>query len=318
MENNEISYVESIENIFESELFRKLSNLDEPEHVDNTLEEYEESMKNGKFLEVTPGFSDNQGNLFIPITNDILGVINNEDVFGKPYDYRKRSTFVGRKFIVLIKKIDKENKRVYFSPYEAKQKAREIVKANLKPGMVVKAKVLFVSKVNKRVYIDIEGYNILGYVPIKQWTHGYIYNPESRIKKGMVINVKILRYKPDRGNKLREIYICSRKETLPDPWKGIEQKFPKNSIIEVVATDLQKDKWFAPIPGLDLDIYCEYPRKNNQLTEEELRGEYGKMDIEEGNPPMIIKLGHTYKVRVYNVSEEKKLLKARPIEEVKK
>lgn len=325
MDNNDVKkdvsgYVEPINNIFDSELFKKLQIIDKDEHLERTLDAYEKCMNDGKLLKVTVMSADNHGNLHVPISNDIIGIIPNEEVFGKTYDFRKRSAHVGKKFPVIVTEVDKENNRVYFSVAKAREKAKEIIKNNLKPGMIVSARVMFVSEKTNRVYIDIEGYNILGYIPIKQWTHGYIYNPESKIKKGMIINVQILRYKPYRGEGLNEVFECSRKNTLPNPWAGIEERFPKNSILEVVATDLHPDKWFAPIPGLDLDIYCEYPRNNpSNVTEQDLEGydEYTKMDIEQQQgQKLIIKLGHTYKVRVYKVSEKDRLLKARPITEV--
>ncbi|MGE4282816.1 MAG: hypothetical protein AB7G87_03770 [Clostridia bacterium] len=298
-------YVKPVDDIFAESIFLSDKATNSEDLKNEEIEKYAEYMNNKKILKVRPSAADNHGNLIVPLPKNITGFIPNEEVIGKPYNTKTRSTFIGRDFHVLVTNIDKKTHTVYLSRDKARTHVRNILKTKLKPGTTVRAKVQFVNTVNHRVYIDIEGCGILGYVPISEWSHGYVLNPEKDIHENSVVNVEIIRYMPPRGTR-GEVYICSRKKIMPDPWIGIEERYPRNTLMEVIATDLRPDKFYARLAGLELDVYCEYPSPTSFINE----------DGEEIGTQLIIKKGHTYLIRVYNCSEDKKILRARPIREI--
>jgi ribosomal protein S1 len=260
---------------------------------DVSMNLYREYLENKTVFQVTITHADHQGNLYFPISDTIKGILSNEDVATGGYDQRKRAKFVGRKFGVMVTKVEESTNTVYVSYIQAKAHVKAHFKNTLKLGDEVRARVLSLDVEKRQVYLDIEGCGLFGFMGLKYWSHGKIYSPQKAIKRFDTVTVKIMDILPSKHGQ-ESMYICNRKDCIPDPWKGIEERFPKNSIILVTCMDIYPDKWFAPAPGTDLDIYCEYPRDNS----------------------MMIKLGHQYKVRIYNVSEEKKVLKARPIQEV--
>ncbi len=299
-------YIQVVDEILETSRFSKdfvdTNSIIEGETVKNKIiEKYEDLKASSTLLRVKVSDADNEGNLYVPISDGVLGIVKNEDVNGQPYDPRKRAVFVGRSMLSIVKEVNRSTSTIHFSHITAKNLYRDYLRENLKEGMTVTARVRHVDNKSKRVYIDIEGCNLWGYVPINAWSYGYIYDPEISIKKNTQVSVVIKNHYKPVGNK-KEVYICSRKDTMPNPWINIEKRYQRNSIILVQCCDLHMNKFFAKIPsmpGFDLDVYCEYPENKNKPDNEKI----------------IIKLGHYYKVRVYDVSESQRKLKARVISE---
>ncbi|WP_459195640.1 hypothetical protein [Wukongibacter baidiensis] len=280
----------------------------EDNEFNDVLAKYETKMKNGDIFDVKIIGASSNGDLNCVLDNGLQGVIENEDVEGKPYDPYTRSKYVSSVMRVAVKKVDREKNVIYFSRALAMDKVRNFLRADIikklkkakknnKDYPVVKAKVMFVAH-NNRVYLNIAGVYLLGYVPIKNWKHGFIYNPKETIENNVIIDVMVVDYKPAINGK-DEAFICSRKDLLPDPWEGIEERFKKNDLYEVTCVDRQNDKFYARMPGLEIDIFVQYPDNS-------------KRDI-----PIVIETGKKYKIRIYKVSEEKRLLRARVIDEIR-
>lgn len=310
------SFEQSIADIFEEGVFLPDANFEEDlnksMHTD-ALELYRKYMKDSTVFKVKISRADNKGNLYIPLSGNITGYIPNEEVFGQAYDFRKRSLYVGQPFAVVVTDVDANT--VYLSRYRAKLKSKEILKEKLKKGVKVKARVEFYQEKNKRVYINIEGCGILGFVRINEWSHRFIDNPSNEIEKASIVNVEIMRYLPAKGG-IKESYECSRKACTPDPWITVEDKYHKNDIIVIVADYLHADKFFGRIPGEELDIYVEYPNKKNNVEEEVKAREEADIQNNYRSSNIIVRKGRQYKVIIYKVSAENKILRARVIDEV--
>lgn len=300
-------YIKVVEDLYEASVFlKKFKNSDSIiEGIsarEKVFEKYEELMNTQTLLKVKVSDADNSGNLHIPISLGINGIVKNEDVLGgETYNIRKRSVHVGTSFLAVVKQVDRDSSTIYFSRAMAKDAYQKLLRETLKEGMQVNARVRHVDSLNKRIYIDVEGCNLWGYIPINAWSHGFVYKPAETIKKNTIVSVIIKKHLLTSGNR-KEVFICSRKDAILNPWDNIEKRFTRNSIVLVECVDLQPTKFFARIPDMpdfDLDVYCEYPDNDK------------KSEIEK----IIIKLGHKYKVRVYDVSEADRKLKARVLSE---
>ena len=261
------------------------------------------------------------GSLRIAMGDGKLGVIPNNEISVKKKSYSRKELqkFIDREFAVVP--LDNTDTRIiYFSIRKAKEILKEYYFAQLKEKDTVNAIIVFFDPLTKRVLLDIEGCGINGYVPIKEWSYGFIYNPQEQIKVGQIVKVCIEKFYPKRvtGTKVnQEHYRCSRKAILPNPWIGIETLFPKGTEL-VVTAELLTDKhnFFASTPHLDeIEVFCEYPDNSKAQTIENMSLE-DMMAEPQQREKIIIQKGERYLVRVYKVSEEKMLLKARVIKHI--
>lgn len=295
-------YEELYNEIFEGDCIFLSDDLnskdDEVSKDGKILEKYEKYKKEKKIFEIYSVRADTAGNVYCSLEGNITGIIPNPEIEGKKYNPYYRHKKIDRHYSVIVTDVDFEKKIVTLSHHKAKNIGKEILKQRLlkalenKENIKVKARVMFVAY-NNRVYLDIGGVGLLGYVPIDEWSHVYVENLEDEVKNGDIIEVVPMKYKPKQkvnGKKKNEAFICSRKETLPDPWIGIEEKVPRYSTLVVECTDKKPHMFFGRTEGLELNIYCEYPEPERNI---------------------VVLEGMKYKGFVYNVSEEKKLLKVR-------
>ncbi|MCG8539624.1 MAG: hypothetical protein MJA82_06755 [Clostridia bacterium] len=302
---NEQIYKELFE---EGVFFTGLVSEQEQIEFKDTFDKYEKKMKSGDIFDVKIIGASSNGDLKCILDNDLKGMIENEDVEGKVYDAYTRAKYVDMDMRVAIKKVDRENNIVYLSRALAMEKVRDFLRADLrkkinkaKKGLceypIVKAKIMFVAH-NNRVYLNIAGVKLLGYIPIKNWKYGFVENPKESIQNNVVVDVAVLRYRPKTKDK-NEVFICSRLELLKNPWVGIEERFKRNDVYVVECVSKKEDKFYASMPGLELDIYVMYP------------------DNKKGEEPIIIETGKKYKVRLYRISESERLLRARVISAIR-
>ena len=275
--------------------------------IEQKLKEYEENLNKEDIIYKKIFKADEKGNLYVDTGySEITGIVLNEDVHEEGYRPEKRSAWVGRSSVMFVKDVNHEKKEVYFNIYEAVQVSREIFRQYLideldkgnKP-IVNNAVITNIGALHNRILIDLGGLGILGYIPIGEWDHRFIYDLKKEIPLFATVAVQIKEFKPKRTQNNRvfgEIFICSRKNLLPDIWEGIEEKAPVGTILEVICKDCQNMRWFGRNPNLPMDILCEYP-----------------------NSPRNIKIepGRRYKVIVRAVNEKTKLLRAKVLSEIK-
>lgn len=297
-------FVEAVEDVLNQPVL--LGDAVEIDERSTTADSYREYQKNKTILKVTISDANNIGDLHIPLENNFVGIIKNEEVEGQTYNSRTRSKYVGQTLPAVVIDVDEENRKVYFSQSKVKEILRSKTKKKLAPGVQTKARVLFVNPKLHRIYIDIEGCGILGYIPLKHWSYGYVYNMSEEIKKGTIVKVEVLEYKPatttENGKQIGEAYVCSRAKTMPDPWIGIEERYPKNSIIETTCLETKTKYFFGSVPGTDINLMCFYP--DNIMRENQ------------GQKRIVIQLNHSYKVRVVDVNEETRKLTCRVVDSI--
>jgi len=103
--------------------------------------------------------------------------------------------------------------------------------------------------------VELES-GVMGVIQVSEIDWGYVEKPSDVLKKYMVLPLKVT--KVDKEARL--IYL-SRKNTLPNPWDGIEKIYKLNDIVKGKATRIknfgafiQLDKGmegFIPISEID-------------------------------------------------------------------
>jgi small subunit ribosomal protein S1 len=268
------------------------------------IEEFIAHKEEETILQKRVARADDKGNLYLDLgIMGLTGMVLNEEVEGHKYEPERRSRWVGLMCNIVVIDIDKEKGIIYFSRSRARKQAKEILRSELiraikaKEKPVLKAKVTNISDKTGRILIDIAGLELLGYIPVSEWEHKFTYDIKKEVDLYEVVDVVPLRYFPPRKD-IGEAFLCSRKDALPNPWIGIEEKVPKGSILDVKCKSLEKNKWFATLPDLGIELFCHYP------------------DPKPDDSEIIIKLGHRYKVKVYKSNEKEKQLRARVIAEI--
>ncbi len=164
--------------------------------------------------------------------------------------------------------------------HEEEEAARkEIIKARLQEGMVVRGTVAAVRDFG--AFVDIDG--IQGLVPYSEisWIRGADIN--EMLQPGTEVDVKIINL--DWG---RDRMTLSLKAALPDPWDNVEEKYPVGSRHMGRVERLEEFGAFVSLePGVDGLIHISRMRKGKKLrhSREALSvGEPVEVEIEKIKP----------------------------------
>lgn len=140
--------------------------------------------------------------------------------------------YVGQTLLFKIIEIDKQRNNVVLSHKlvleEEYARAKEETFANLTEGTIVKGTVRRITDFG--AFVDI-GSGVEGLLHVSEMAWSRVKHPSDVVKEGDVIDVMVL--KVDREN---ERISLSLKETTPDPWETIGQKFVIGEIVEGVVT----------------------------------------------------------------------------------
>ncbi len=295
---------EVLENNITDLFISKYKELSEIESEEDLIKKFNKLLSTKRIFSKIFSAADVEGNLTAQLYYGYIFYMPNEELFGKVYPPKTKHRHLNKEIPVLIYDIDIKNKRVYVSRKRAKDKAQsekrlDIIKRleNKESPIIEKAIIKFIDSGKKRVIIDIGNIGIMGVIPIEHWKQGYEYYLEKVAVRNRVVDIDIIKHMPRKNRSSSNIYvknehfICSRKNLMPDPWEGIEKKFPRETVVTFTCINKLDYKFFARIDGLDdIDLYVEYPNK-------------------ERNIPILE--GMKYQGYIYNVNEEKKIFKAR-------
>lgn len=268
-----------------------------------TLSYYKKSMEDKAVLKIT--FPCASNNTLYLEENGVRIELPAEDFITS--DGRKMRALINKEYAVVVTSVDEGNKLITVSSREivdvARTKFKNAIEAALDKGdkFYVRARVegIGTRQYKERVYVNIAGVDIVGYIPIKEWSHSYTHSLKYVAEKGEIITVAII----GRGKLGKtDAYICSRKDGVDDDvWKDVETRYPVGSNVVIMCTDLRSHNWFGRIQGLaDLEVYCEYPDKGS---------------VDRQGKPIEIKNGSQYNCFIYRSDSTKKILKARPLYE---
>ncbi len=132
------------------------------------------------------------------------------------------------------------SRRVYL------EEEREVLKketlAKLEEGKEITGKV--VNIINQGVFVDLGG--IEGFIPVSEISWGRVSHPGDVISRDQEIKTVVL--KIDEGNKI----TLSHKDTTPDPWINVKEKYRPGTQIKGKAVSLTDFGVFVELePGVD-------------------------------------------------------------------
>jgi hypothetical protein len=163
-----------------------------------------------------------------------------------------------------------------------------------------------VSADDRGCVINLLGYDIPGYVPSNYWTYGRMDDLSAVVNVNEIVDVEVFAYrkykegtslpvytKNGKAQKVRGMYLCARTPLIPNPWDTLP--FKEGDYVRVKCVDVKDHNWFGFIDGIDLEIYCEYPKAEKDFKVIE---------------------GKEYECYLYRVNAQTKLLKAKTMKEV--
>lgn len=155
--------------------------------------------------------------------------------------------FVGRVLEVKVVRVDQKKNRAVFSHKavlnEERQKQIEAIWENLEVGDVVEGVVMRFTDYG--AFVDIGG--IDGLLHISEISWGKLKHPEEILKIGQTLNVKVLSMNEEKGK-----ISLGLKQTVPEPWSVINEKYEIGQVIGGKVVQLKDYGAFVELePGLD-------------------------------------------------------------------
>lgn len=260
------------------------------------MDYYEDMMHRKEILEMKFSLADISGNLYT-YDGDIRIQLNNTDINGTMYKAKYRANALANLYPVVVTSIDRDNKVVNVSHDEAKETTKEELLEEIEAALNANETLFVNAKItgikggvgSGYAFIDIGGVGILGVIRKKDWSTAFTSDLSLVAKRGDIIRVAIKKRVTWNG---KPAYGCSRAEALGfDPWRGINNKLPKNTVVNVVCISKTPKNFFGKIEGIDeINAYCEYPDSERNIK---------------------IEVGKSYQGFVYAVNEATKLLRLR-------
>lgn len=294
-----------------------LIKVKETKETNSVMDELKENMEQKEILEIKFSKVNKMGDLYTWMNGVTIIMENPECVFlgkdGNRYETRKKHIKLQQTYQVIVIKIDEENMTVYVSHAQASRIIRRHIlhriqkqlkinkKVNIpdeeKEKIILPATVVKILKDMNSVYINIYGYGIAGIVEAKEWSYSYIKDISDYANIGDRIDIEILGYRLKREDSLSEargMYVCSRKEVMEDPWKGIEEKYTRGDIVNIKIIKKKEFLSLGYVVG-DENINVVCVKKHNDLR---------------------IVQGSTYQGVVLYAAEEKRKFKVKLFKEI--
>jgi len=142
--------------------------------------------------------------------------------------------FIGQVWQLKVLEMDRERNNVVLSRRavleEEFQAQKQEIYDSLTPGEIVDGEVKRLTDFG--AFVDI-GRGVEGLLHVSEMAFSRVKHPSDVVSEGDKIKVMILGV-----DKERERLSLGLKQTLPDPWENIDQKYPEGSIVEGVVTRL--------------------------------------------------------------------------------
>jgi small subunit ribosomal protein S1 len=140
---------------------------------------------------------------------------------------KDKDTLMGKEFEFKIIKINEKRKNIVLSRRELleeiRQKARTTLLAEIAEGDIRSGVVKNITDFG--VFIDLGGLDGLLHITDMSW--GRISHPSELLAVGDEVDVKILKYDPDR-----ERVSLGLKQKMPNPWESVGDKYPPGKKVQ--------------------------------------------------------------------------------------
>ncbi|QOP51229.1 30S ribosomal protein S1 [Lentilactobacillus parabuchneri] len=195
--------------------------------------------------------------------------------------------FKGQELELKIIEIDPVENRLILSHKSIvqaeKAEEREKLMETLHEGDVVEGTVARLT--NFGAFVDLGGMD--GLVHVSQIAYERVDKPSDVFKVGQQVKVKVLSVDFDRNR-----ISLSIKQTLPEPWDGIEEKAPVGSVLEGTVKRLVDFGAFVEVfPGVEGLVHI------SQIAHEHI-----------DTPADVLKVGEKIQVKVLDVDTDRKRL----------
>ena len=155
--------------------------------------------------------------------------------------------FVGRTLSVRVSRVDQRRGKAVFSRkaylQEEKQKLMEEIWNTIEVGDIVEGAVMRFTDYG--AFVDIGG--IDGLLHISEISWGKLKHPQEVLKIGQTIQVKVLSMNSEKGK-----ISLGLKQTQPEPWAVIDEKYQVGDIVEGKVVQIKEYGCFVELePGLD-------------------------------------------------------------------
>lgn len=193
------------------------------------------------------------------------------------------SDYKGKTLPFLIVELDEDKNRLILSHRavveKEKEEKRQDILDHLEAGQVLEGTVQRLT--NFGAFVDIGG--IDGLVHISQLAHERVETPSDVVKEGEKVKVKVLSVDRDNGR-----ISLSIKDTLPDPWEGIEQKAQKGTVLTGTVKRLVSFGAFVEVfPGVEGLVHI------SQISHKHV-----------STPHEVLREGQEVQVKVLDVNEQ--------------
>lgn len=203
-----------------------------------------------------------------------------------------------------VSAVNQIRRLVTLSACDMRSVMKETIDAELLAGTnrVVEATVSYIGGKEQSSYAVLVGPdNIHLLLLARDWNYDYVDDLKDVVKSGDKVRVKIWKKYGEYERETRKNidYVVSRRELLPNPWVGIEQRFHKGDTTICKLVKRWKDGYACRIEGVSgIIAYCETPRNNAQ---KDLR----------------LVIGERYVCGVANIKEETRSLRVHPFVHVR-
>jgi len=207
---------------------------------------FEEMLKSGEETEVK-GREVNRGGLIVDSAFSLQGFIPGSQI-GSLWQ-GKLGELVGRKLTVKVIEVNREQNRLVFSEKlvsdaEKIKKAAQAIK-KLKIGDIFEVEITQVAPFGLFVKVRVEDEEIEGLVHISEVSWQKVEDLNKLYKAGEKVKVKVISTEDNRVQ-------FSIKQLLPDPWEGLESRYPIDSKLEGKVTRLTSFGALVEIePGIE-------------------------------------------------------------------
>ena len=195
---------------------------------------------------------------------------------------------VGEELTFKISEYSEKGRNIVVSRREILEEEWEKIKLELKDtlkeGMTLSGKVTSIRDFG--AFVDVGG--IEGLVPISEISWGQVEDINSVLSVGQKVDVMILNL-----DWTQDKFSFSLKEVLPDPWDGIQNRYPGGSVHEGKVARLAKFGAFVTLePGVDGLIHISELGKGKRIS----------------HPREVLENNQKIKVKVNSLDEEKRRL----------
>ncbi|MGV1098451.1 30S ribosomal protein S1 [Thiovibrio sp. JS02] len=194
--------------------------------------------------------------------------------------------YIGKKFSFRITQFGEHGKNIVLSRRalleEERARQKEALQERLAVGQSVAGTITSIRDFG--AFVDIGG--IEGLIPVSEIAWGQVEDIRERIAVGQEVTVTVL--KLDWEN---ERYSFSLKDSLPDPWEGIEGRFPEGSSHTGKVVRLMEFGAFVSLaPGIDGLVHISKLGAGRRIQ----------------HPREVVKVGDALEVKIDGIDPEKK------------